>query len=48
MLAADTVDSADTVAALLTAKADPNIKDVVYYTWYITVLTILVLPQLIL
>ena len=31
MLAAD---SADTVAALLAAKADPNIKDGVWYTHY--------------
>ena len=44
MLAADTVDSADTIAALLTAKADPNIKDEVYYAWYIIVLIILVVP----
>ena len=38
MLAAGKEDSADTIAALLAAKADPNIKDGVYYAWYIIVL----------
>ena len=44
MLAANKEDSADTVAALLAAKADPNMK---YYgvLWYfkLSVLTFLVL-----